>query len=148
MRYLIGFVLFLLALGTLPMVGCGDEPAPEPCEYTSDCDDGDRCTSDYCQPEPRKYCTHSPISCRDTECKSSELDVCDPEAPPGELCGAVTIYEGRSCEGGGSCDYWECVPCDYYCMCGVNHVYGSYRCSSLGNCLCHGSTVGALEVQP
>jgi hypothetical protein len=38
MRYLVGFVLLLLALGTLRMVGCGDEgEGPIPCEQVLDC---------------------------------------------------------------------------------------------------------------
>jgi hypothetical protein len=56
MRYLVRFVLLLLALGTLRTVGCGDE-GPE-CIYPSDswvgwvrdatCDDDDQCTEGYC----------------------------------------------------------------------------------------------------
>ena len=42
MRWLVGFVLLLLALGTLRTVGCGDD---DPC---GGCDDGNPCTRDVC----------------------------------------------------------------------------------------------------
>jgi hypothetical protein len=66
---LVGFVLFLLALGTLRMIGCGDE---SPC---GSCDDGDPCTIDecssrrigdppgLCEPDDREveyYCSNGP----------------------------------------------------------------------------------------
>jgi len=51
MRYLVGFVLLLLALGPLRMVGCGDapeEPEPPECLIDEDCDDQNECTADVC----------------------------------------------------------------------------------------------------
>ncbi len=52
MRYLVGFVLFLLALGSLRLVGCGGEPELEPeppeCLANEDCDDQYECTADEC----------------------------------------------------------------------------------------------------
>jgi hypothetical protein len=44
MRWLLGFVLLLLALGTLRTVGCGDNP----CQNDADCDDQNECTDDFC----------------------------------------------------------------------------------------------------
>ena len=52
MRYLAGFVFFLLALGTLRVVGCGDA---SPC---GNCDDGNPCTMDTCA----KTTTYAPIT--------------------------------------------------------------------------------------
>jgi hypothetical protein len=66
MRHWVVLVLFLLALGTLRTVGCGDDPC-------GDCNDGDPCTIDecssrrvgeppgMCQPDERPvepYCSH------------------------------------------------------------------------------------------
>jgi hypothetical protein len=44
MRYLVGFV-FVPALGTLRLVGCGDEAE---CGRDDDCDDRSVCTVDRC----------------------------------------------------------------------------------------------------
>jgi len=46
MRWLVGLTVLLLALGTLRMVGCGEE-APE-CLTDEDCDDQYDCTTDFC----------------------------------------------------------------------------------------------------
>jgi hypothetical protein len=43
MRHWIVLVLFLLGLGTLRVVACGEEPE---CMTNADCDDGNPCTSD------------------------------------------------------------------------------------------------------
>ena len=145
MRYLVGFVLFALALGTLRMVGCGDEgEPPEPCEGVWDCDERDACTIVRCDTET-KTCRYAPVDCRDTECKSFAFDVCDPEATTRsprdgalEVCGAVTIHEGRSCRGGGSCTYWDISDdCYFYVpwLCEPLRT-GSYKCSSSGICTC------------
>jgi len=48
MRYLVGFVLFLLALGTLRLVGC-DSYWFDECYLDRDCDDGNPCTNDVCE---------------------------------------------------------------------------------------------------
>ena len=44
MRHLAGLVC-VLALGVLPLVGCGDEGK---CETAADCDDGNQCTYNRC----------------------------------------------------------------------------------------------------
>ena len=46
MRFFVGFVFFLLVLGTLRVVGCGDE-GPE-CLGDEECDDQNECTTNYC----------------------------------------------------------------------------------------------------
>lgn len=49
MRYLVGFVLLLMGLGTLRVAGCGDEPDERiPCETREECDDDNECTDDVC----------------------------------------------------------------------------------------------------
>jgi hypothetical protein len=134
--------LLLLALGVLRMAGCGGGSGPEaePCEYASDCDDEDACTLNLCSRET-KTCYHTPIDCRNTvpypwdeDCAAFELDVCDPEAPEREVCGAVTyINEGRSCGGGGSCLYPDYGDCVYFCLPSLR--VGSFRCGE-GFCSC------------
>jgi hypothetical protein len=99
MRYLVGLALFLRALGTLRVVGCGDEPdepGPESCDYASECDDQNVCTLNLCVYKT-KTCKYKPIDCQDTvpegdpECMRYELDVCDPEAPEeSQACGDAT----------------------------------------------------------
>jgi hypothetical protein len=65
-RHWLVLVLFLLGLGTLRIVACGDES----CVEDKDCNDGNPCTSDRC-PEPPlidlslcegdgQTCQHSP----------------------------------------------------------------------------------------
>jgi hypothetical protein len=125
-------LLCACALGLMPVVGCGDEPAPEPCESASDCDDQNVCTVNQCHYKT-KTCTYQPIDCRDTECKSFAFDACDPEAPDREVCGAVTIHEGRSC-GDGWCLYIDPDTCQFPPFCTWHH--GSYKCSSYGTCNC------------
>jgi len=68
MRWLLSLILVLLTVGTLRVVGCGDE---SPC---GDCNDGNPCTRDVCDsyntsgtiscdPEDISYrCEHSPLS--------------------------------------------------------------------------------------
>ena len=56
MRYLVGFVLLLLALGTLRLVGCGDERIP--CETSEECDDNNECTDDVCS---LGYCRNTEV---------------------------------------------------------------------------------------
>ena len=60
MRYLVGLVLFLMALGTLRVVGCGDDRIP--CETAEDCDDDNDCTDDFCD-----HVDSSVGYCRNTE---------------------------------------------------------------------------------
>jgi len=129
MRYLVGFV-FVLALGVMPVVGCGEETA-EPCVEHEECDDGNPCTNDYCfgAVVSMRYCKNLPISCDATlpwpyesECATAEYDACDPEAPEGRVCGVITGVNGE-----GSC--YPPYPGRWYCL------FGSYECHG-GNCVC------------
>ena len=49
MRYLFGF-LCICALGTVPLVGCSEGGGEDLCEGV-ECDDGNECTDDVCNPE-------------------------------------------------------------------------------------------------
>ena len=89
MRRLVGFVLLLLALGTLRMVGCGDD---SPC---GDCSDGNPCTRDFCD----SYSTSGTISCDPDIAYRCEHDrVAD---------GTGCSVDGRS----GACVSGRCDPC-------------------------------------
>jgi hypothetical protein len=135
MRYLFGF-LCVCALGVMPLVGCGE--TEESCVGDEQCDDGNACTRDYCYEEPGG-CAHFPIDCRTTfpplpewilplpewmpdvyhpDCVSTELDVCDPEAPEDQVCGAITIIDDVSCSGDSIC------------------LFGRWTCTSIGTCIC------------
>jgi hypothetical protein len=61
MRYLVGFVLLLLALGTFRVVGCGDERIP--CETAEECDDENECTDDFCDrvDDSLGYCRNTEV---------------------------------------------------------------------------------------
>ena len=48
MRYLLGF-LCMCALGMVPLVGCVEDDWVDHCE-TAECDDGNECTEDVCNP--------------------------------------------------------------------------------------------------
>ena len=107
MRWLVGVVLFLLALGTLRMVGCGDE-GPE-CRTDEDCDDQNACTDDRCY----SGCNHMPVQDW-TPCDFDGLDgicisgVCaenpcdDGNECTDDLPGDECIYIPHH---GGSCDW-------------------------------------------
>jgi len=103
MRYLVGFVLFLLALGTLRLVGCGD-----PCWSDSDCDDGNPCTNDICWGDPYQggYDPDAPwLDCsgRDYYCRNPEVDTgtpCEVDGQPGVCGGGRCRLEGEAPDGG------------------------------------------------
>jgi len=128
MRYLVGFIC-VLALGGVPLVGCGERAVS--CGEDKECDDGNVCTFDDCAGEifTPHYCEHKPIDCRerlplpyDSECATAEFEVCDTEAPEFRACGEVTfINEDRGC-GEDS---------------GMGCFGGSWVCSS-GRCRCLG----------
>ncbi|UCD23448.1 MAG: hypothetical protein JSW51_10405 [Gemmatimonadota bacterium] len=107
MRWLIGFVLLLLGLGTLRMVGCGEEDRS--CVDAEDCDDGNPCTRDSCV----SYDPDAPITCDvvrrcrhwpeddGTPCGSGEICV---DGVCGEnLCKDVVCDDGLDCTEG-ECD--------------------------------------------
>ncbi len=76
MRYLVGFVLFLLALGSLRTVGCGND-----CYWDSDCDDGNPCTLDDCE-----YYFRGPYE---------GFSFCGPEF---HACSYMRVDDGAPCE--------------------------------------------------
>jgi hypothetical protein len=83
MRQWVVLVLFLLALGTLRVVGCGDE---------GPCYDGNPCTQDSC----REY---DSLSCEDGDCTCVNAPITD-----GTPCGSGNVcVEGvcgeNLCEG-------------------------------------------------
>jgi hypothetical protein len=118
MRYLVGFVFFLFALGTLRVVGCGDE---SPC---GSCDDGNDCTRDWCRtsytdptlPPPGSNCSGDPSTvsqCRSSSvadgtgceldglagnCLEGECDVCVGCEPDGDDCTYGCNPDSRECE--------------------------------------------------
>jgi hypothetical protein len=102
MRYLFGLVLFLLALGTLRVVGCGDA---NPC---GNCDDGNPCTMDTCVSSGPSGCETAVHSCEHppvtdgTPCGSGEVCV---EGVCGEnLCEGVVCEDDDICTDD-TCDY-------------------------------------------
>jgi len=105
MRYWIG-LLFLLALGTLRMVGCGDA---SPC---GDCSDGNPCTIDDCVfvvwstgPDTGWRCDHDPVW-DGTPCGSGcgSGDVCADGVCGENLCAGVVCDDGNPCTRD-YCDY-------------------------------------------
>jgi hypothetical protein len=144
MRYAVGFVLLLLALGTLRLVGCGD--AERPCEVIEDCGAvvkvpvsgvyvsvlaDDPCTRVSCR---YRVCQFSPLDCHGdyvtgNGCASVEFTECDPDAQ--RPCGNITpISEGEACDPnctGTVCVEGRCV-CTGWCICGLNDI--SNGCSA------------------
>ena len=93
MRWLLGFVLLLLAIGTLRNVGCGDE---SPC---GDCSDGNPCTRDFCD----SYNTSGTISC-DPEDIAYRCE--HAPHPDGTPCGGTNV-----CVDGVCAKYDGTLPC-------------------------------------
>jgi hypothetical protein len=134
MRYLVGFGLFLLALGTLRVVGCGEEEG-KPCEDSTDCAvphtepphwtlPDDRCTHSRCG--DGKVCESWPVDCQGDYvtgkgCARVEFTECNPDAE--KPCGNITpIREGMGCNpncSGHVCVEGKCV-CRGWCVCGLN----------------------------
>ena len=119
MRYFVGFVLFLLALGTLRIVGCGED-GPS-CENDRDCDDGNECTDDRCS---GGVCYFWPASgfrlCDDGD----ENECAHGECVDGVCAGLVWVDDGTSCESGGASGV---------CLCGVCRV-GPFECTTDAEC--------------
>jgi hypothetical protein len=136
MRYLVGFVLFLLALGTLRVVGCGEHEG-RPCAVIEDCGEvvpfpdkydyavyvlaDDPCTRVICRSQ---VCKFYPIDCQDKYlrefgCRRVEFTECNPDVE--DVCGDVTpINEGRACKSNCSgyfCHDGECVCESWPCLC-------------------------------
>lgn len=89
MQWLIGFVLFVLAIGTPRLMGCGND-----CYSDSDCDDGNDCTREYC-----KWYDGGPYD---------GFSFCGPEF---YACAYRRVKNGSPCEidgQSGVCDAGEC----------------------------------------
>jgi hypothetical protein len=84
MRHWLVLVLFLLGLGTLRVVACGDDPS---CVDNEDCDDGNPCTRDSCV----SYDPDAPITCDVVRrCRHWPED-------DGTPCGSDKICVGGTC---------------------------------------------------
>jgi len=138
MRYLVGFVLLLLALGTLRTVGCGE--AESPCW---DCSDGNPCTEGVCT-----YDIGAGFSCDPSE-REPEDYYCDHRRrPDGAPCGSGNVCVRGVC-GENLCagcvdDGNQCTEhCDYETGACNEPLWGkdcrgeaSYgRCSENGVCI-------------
>jgi hypothetical protein len=143
MRHLVGLVLLLLALGTLRMVGCGDEgEGPIPCEQVLDCPPAVQdecyisvsCFSNICRYLTSRHgagciledgdvgvCLSDPNGCTEESgpipCKHGLQDCCD--WPDGTPCRSEDLHEGTCINGmcgrEGVC---EGVVCDEPGICG------------------------------
>jgi len=112
MRYLVGFVLVLMALGTLRIVGCGDEG----CVTNEDCDDGNPCTRDSCI----RYDPDAPITCDVVHSYCQHLPEMDgTPCGPGMVCVGLRCQENLCqdvvCDDGLECTEDECDIHDGEC---------------------------------
>ena len=95
MRHWLVLILLLLGLGTLRVVGCGDES----CVKDADCNDGNPCTEDWCPGPPPNWDLSLGCDGDERTCRHSWKD-------DGTRCGS-----GKACVGG------VCVedPCEGAC---------------------------------
>jgi hypothetical protein len=125
MRHWVVLVLFLLGLGTLRLVACGEES----CVEDEDCNDGDPCTGDRC-PEPPLFdfsfcgaddeqtCQHS-READGTLCGSGKVcvdGVCGENLCEGDVCDDDACTVGTCDYVDGTCDFTPIV-CDDYKEC-------------------------------
>jgi len=106
MRYLFGF-LCVCALGMAPLVGCSD--AQPECERAADCDDGDDCSVDVCDPA-NGACSNTP---------ADDGTKCDFDGLPGlckaGVCEDAMLCEGVECNDDNECTEDLCTPADGTC---------------------------------
>jgi len=108
MRHWIVLILFLLGLGTLRVVACGEES----CVKDADCNDGNPCTGDWCE-EPGLFSCDSEPTCRHgwredgTPCGSGKVCV-------GGVCGE-NLCEDVVCDDGDGCTDDHCAYVDGSC---------------------------------
>jgi hypothetical protein len=92
MKWVLSLVLVLLAVGTLRVLGCGDEGTGPSviCMGGEDCDDGNDCTEDVCDP--------ANASC--TNPKRADGAACMVDGLPGQCVDGVCkgLCAGASCE--------------------------------------------------
>ena len=125
MRHWIVLVLFLLGLGTLRVVACGEE---DPwCVDDEDCDDGDPCTWDSCirsdPGDPGEWPTHCNVD-RRPGCVNYGMED-GMECGPGKICIDGVCEEdpcaGVVCDDGLGCTDDECDwrdgKCDFTNRC-------------------------------
>jgi hypothetical protein len=106
MRYLFGLLVFC-SLGILPLIGCGD-PQPVQCEMAADCNDGNDCTADLCDPSS-KTCSHGP-AVDGTKCNFGGLaGVCASGECEEDRC------DGVDCNDDNECTDDACEPSDGSC---------------------------------
>lgn len=101
MRYLVGFGLFLLAVGTLRLVGCGDD-AVDTCSV-------EKCTTTKvygCGPSERSEppCWMEPINEGERCVADGVAGVCR-----NGVCGAPDLCEGVVCDDTDACTIDECA---------------------------------------
>jgi hypothetical protein len=137
MRWLLNLILVLLTVGTLRVVGCGDE---SPC---GDCNDGNPCTRDVCD----SYNTSGTISCDpediDYRCVHPSVqdgtscgggNVCVSGACSENLCADVECDDGNACTVDERCDYVD-GTCHYTPVnCGVDSQCSMVGCDSAVGC--------------
>ena len=116
MRYFVGFLLFLLGVGVVRLVGCGE--AAE-CQTAADCDDQSVCTDDSCR---QGSCAYIPVTepltlqcdrdgssgfCVDGVCEENPCDDgsnCTDEAPrisDGACLNTGVYSDGTPCDSAG-----------------------------------------------
>jgi len=119
MRHWLVLVLFLLGLGALRVVACGEDRS---CVEDEDCNDGNPCTRDSCisyDPDAPLHCDvvqrcrHSLVT-TGTPCGSGR--VCVTGVCKENLCEDVVCDDGLECTAG-TCDFSD-GTCDFMNLCG------------------------------
>jgi hypothetical protein len=130
MRHWVVLILFLLALGALRMVGCGDE---SPC---GNCDDGNPCTMDNCVSdelvlcEVAHRCEHPPVT-NGTPCGPDT--VCVSGVCGENLCEGVVCDDGLECTKD-RCNYGD-GTCHFQSLCGDDNECTDDACDAAdGKC--------------
>ena len=149
MRYLFGF-LCVCALGLVPLVGCSDD-APGGCQSNAECDDGNQCTRDLCDPATGTcdnfgYCDCPPCT-DDNPCTT---EVCDFSTG---MCSNRLLDDGTPCRhGAGTCQAGVCVglcdpASDDILQCPLETLEHLFCCPGREDCDVD-CDVEAFEVQP
>ena len=130
MRWLVGLLFFLLALGTLRAVGCGGEE-PE-CRTNEDCEDANECTYDACDPRAGE-CVYIWVenTFRQTSCDDGD----DNECTTGECNSGACESRPANCSDDNPCTEDSCDP-----VTGCNHA--AYPDGTECGCLYWGGDCG------
>lgn len=135
MRHWVVLMLFLLALGTLRMVGCGDyeDEGCElyPCEDVVCPPDDNECTVEYCSDGD---CRSKPVE-DGKPCTGHGLSgVCVNGVCGENLCEGVACDDGDACTEG-TCDYVD-GKCDFaVVVCDDQDECTKNRCDSVDGCI-------------